>query len=482
MASRVPPLLKIVSKDNIAIDTQRIAATAILPSPFQQKIIDCPVDLVLPGGRGGGKSFGVAIRILRTIERYGADYQGVYIRKTYKGIQDFEKICRKVFSKVRRAGYNKTDKLWTFPNGATLELSQLEHEKDYDKFQGRSFTEIIIDEAGQYTSPEILDLMLSNLRGRVGLPLSRIIIANPGGVGHQWILTRYISNRSDGEVYFESESERRVITLNSTYLDNVNIDRDGYVQSLRSATANDAELRKAYIEGDWNIARGAYFATVLDRDRSTTPNWNAIPAGWKPFIGMDYGTAAPCAVYLAAISPGSTVNDRYYPRDSIVLLDELYLAQSDNPTKGLNLTIDVAADRIKSFCVRWGFNPRSIDNIADDACFATDGRDSIAALFLQSGVRFSPAKKGDRVSGWEHLRTMMLRADDFEQPGFYVSPRCPQFWAIVPTVPRSDRHPADVDTNANDHIADAVRYICLVTRRDKPQEIYASSFGGEPMY
>lgn len=473
------PALTLASIETIKVDTSRVAAAAIEPQPFQQKIIDCPVDLVLPGGRGGGKSFGVAIRILRSIEKYGVDYQGLYIRKTYKGIQDFEKICRKVLPKNKGASYNKTDKLWTFTNGATLELSQLEHDKDYDKFQGRSFTEIIIDEAGQYDSASILDLMLSNLRGKVGLPLVRIIIANPGGIGHQWIFNRYIQNRADGEIYYEPKSERKVMTLNSTYRDNAAIDREEYAQSLRSATANDEELRKAYIDGDWNIARGAYFATVLDRTRSTIPNWGSIPQGWKPFIGIDYGTAAPCAVYLAAISPGSTVNGRYYPRDSIALLDELYLAQASNNTKGLNLTIDVCADRIKTFCAHWNFNPVSADNIADDACFASDGRDSIAALFLQAGVRFSPAKKGDRVSGWEHLRTMMLRAGDFEQPGLYVSPRCTQFWAIVPTVPRSERHPADVDTNANDHIADAVRYICLVTRRDKPREVYASSFAGD---
>jgi hypothetical protein len=446
---------------------------------LQKRIIDTEDDLALMGGRGGGKSYGVAFRIAARANKYKKRYRGLYIRKSYDGIEDFEEVCRDVFAIHCPGEYNSTKKLWRFKSGGILKFSQLEHDRDYRKFQGKTFIDLYIDEAGQFSSPVLLDRLLSNLRGHEGVPLRRTILANPGDVGHGWIYKRYINQRISGESYLEEESKRTVVTILSTYLDNTTLDREQYLSLLLSSTITDMELQKAYVKGDWNIARGAYFATVLDRDRSITPNWNAIPQGWRPFIGMDYGTAAPCAVYLAAISPGSTVNDTFYSRDSIALLDELYLAQSNNPIKGLNLTIDVAADRIKSFCGLWGFNPMSIDNIADDACFANDGRDSIAALFLQAGVRFSPAKKGDRISGWEHLRTMMFRAGNFEHPGLYVSPRCTQFWAMMPTVPRDESHPADVDTNANDHIADAVRYICLVTRREKPQEIYAPAFGGD---
>lgn len=477
MIRSLPPL-KVATQDSIAIDELREAAKEYTPSQFQQKIIDCPVDLVLPGGRGGGKSFGVVLRIANNIAQYGRDYRGLYIRQTYDGVEDFEGICQDIFLIFPGAKYNIQKRVWKFPNGARLKIGQLELEKHYKKYQGQSYTELIIDEAGQYSSPHYLDLLVSNLRGRSGMRLCRVIVANPGGAGHQWIYERYIANRPDGEIYYEPQTKRKVMTFNSTYRDNPNIDRQQYAELLETSTANDAELAKAFIDGDWNIARGAYFATVLDRDRSTIPNWASVPQGWTPLIGMDYGTAAPCAIYLAAISPGSTVDDRYYPKDSIALLDELYLCQPNDPSKGLNLTIDRAADQIKYFCSQWRHNPLSKNNIADDAIFASDGRDSIASLFLQEGVRFSPAKKGHRVSGWEHLRTMMRRAGDREFPGFYVSPRCSYFWKLVPLVPRDDRCPSDVDSKANDHIADAARYISLSVRRDEPQEIGSPGFGG----
>jgi hypothetical protein len=407
---------------------------------------------------------GIAQSIARKIARYGESYHGLYIRKTYKGVTDFEGICRKVFrSLCPGSRYNKTEKTWTFKNGATLELNQLEHEKDYDKFQGRSFTDLIVDECGQYSSPRILDLLLSNLRGEAGLNLTRTLIANPGGVGHGWILKRYISGRNPGELYVDSETERECVTLLSTYLDNPRIDQEKYRQSLISSTANDEELQRAYVDGDWNIARGAFFASVLEKSRSLVPRWRSLPPNWLHFLGMDYGTSSPCAIYLTAISPGGEWQGIYYPRGSVVLVDELYLSHPKDLSKGLYLTIPEQSERIKVFCQRWNISPLNGQSIADDACFSMDGRASIADDFLRAGVRWKRAGKGDRLPGWEHLRTLMRQAGDRELPGLYVSESCKAWWELMPLVPRDEKNPWDVDTKANDHAADATRYICLVT-------------------
>jgi Phage terminase large subunit len=443
---------------------QELVVEPITPTEFQQRVINCTTDLVLPGGRGGGKSYGVAQKIADEVNQYGEDFCGLYIRKTYKGIKDFEGICRKVFrSLCPGARYQRTEKVWTFRNGATLELNQLEHEKDYDKFQGRSFSRIIVDEAGQYASPKLIDLLTSNLRGKKGIALSRILIANPGGVGHAWIMKRYINGRTPGQVYFEPETERECMTLVSTYLDNPKIDQERYRKNLISATANDTELQRSYVDGDWNIARGAFFASVLDAARSKAPSWRSLPKNWMHFLGMDYGTAAPCAVYLAAISPGAEHEGKFYPRGSIVLADELYMAQPKDPSKGLFLTVPEQAELIKGFCQRWNISPQNGNNIADDACFSKDGRDSIAEEFQKAGVFWRAAKKGARLPGWEHLRTMMRQAGSVDLPGLYVTEACSVWWDVMPLVPRSEKNPWDVDTGANDHSADDTRYICLTT-------------------
>jgi Phage terminase large subunit len=438
-----------------------IQLVPIVPSPFQQKIIDCSIDLVLPGGRGGGKTFGKCQSIATKALQYREHYQGLYLRKTFPGVRDFEKISYKVFrSLIPKATYNKSTKTWDFKNGATLELNQLEHESDYDKYQGRSYTEIVIDECGQYDSPVLLDLMLSNIRAPEGIPLSRTLIANPGGVGHSWINKRYLSH-PNGEPYVEPETGRQTVTLTSTYLDNPAIDQAAYRQTLISATANDPELQRSYVDGDWNIARGAFFGSVLDKARSLVSTWRSIPGGWTAYLAMDYGTAAPCAIYLLVEALGGDWEGKFYPRGSIVAVDELYLAQERDSSKGLNWTIPEQATAIKSFCSRWGVEPMAAVHVADDACFANDGRSSIAELFLRDGVRWRSANKGSRVSGWEQLRTLMRQAGSVDLPGLYVTDSCPKFWEIVPFMPRSSKNPWDVDTNSNDHIGDAIRYGCL---------------------
>ena len=81
---------------------------------------------------------------------------------------------------------------------------------------------------------------------------------------------------------------------------------------------------------------------------------------------------------------------------------------------------------------------------------------------------FTPAKKADRVSGWEILRRLMQAAGKRDLPGFYASKACSYFWETVPSLPRDPRKPADVDSKTADHAADCVRYACL-RRIGKPQ-------------
>lgn len=455
---------------------QKAESSVRPPSPFQQQIIACSLDLVLVGGRGGGKSYGVALRLADRINKYKRLYRALYIRQTYDSIEDFEEVCHTVFPLYCPGKYNTQKKTWRFDNGAFLKFSQLEKERDYRKLQGKSFAELIIDEACQFGEPKLLDLLLSNIRGPKGLPLSRIILANPGDVGHWWLFDRYIKDRQHGIPYLEPESDRQVVTLHSTYLDNPHQDNETYLGNLRSSTATDSELRKAFIDGDWNIARGAYFGTVLSKARSKVPKFKKLP-DWRHFLTMDYGTAKPCAIYLMAISPGAMHEKIYYPAGSILAIDELYIADKPGGSQGLNLTVPQQSDRIKDFCDKWKVSPRNGHNVADDHCFAEDGRKSIGELFYDEGIVFREAGKARRVPGWEHMRTLLLHAGT-EKPGLYISEACESFWKIMPSVPRDPKNPSDLDSSSNDHIADAIRYGCLATfDRSAPEGDRRTSWG-----
>ena len=97
---------------------------------------------------------------------------------------------------------------------------------------------------------------------------------------------------------------------------------------------------------------------------------------------------------------------------------------------------------------------------ADDAIFARTGSSagSIADEFARAGVTFYPAKKADRISGWERMRRMLADAGKPDVPGLYVSRACSYWWATVPYLARDQRRVEDCDSSGPDHAADCCRY------------------------
>ena len=438
---------------------------------FQQGAMAVPedYDLFLGGGRGGGKSFALALLALRHVEQYGQRARILYIRRSYKGLADFEQVCREVFGLVygTDARYNASEHLWRFPNGAIMELGQLESQADYAKYQGRSFTLLMVDEAGQFSDASLLDLLRSNMRGPKDIPIRMVMAANPGGVGHHWLAHRYALRAMPWTSFLEPKSKREWVYCPSTFSGNRFIDRAQYKDQLEAACPDDPELLRAWVDGDWAVNRGAYFASVLDEKRNMIEPWTAIPDEWKTYLAHDFGSSAPSATYVIARSPGGregTVDGIYYPRNSLVLVDELATNKTGNMTAGLGWTVPELAENIRAMCRKWKIPAQGV---ADDACFAKSGHaaGSIADEFKQCGVRFIPARKADRMTGWNRMRKLLANAGKPDMAGLYVSSDCRYWWSTVPYLARDAKKVEDVDSSGPDHAADACRYGCLQHER-----------------
>jgi hypothetical protein len=445
-------------------------AQTIQLNPFQQKALFVPeeVDLFLGGGRGGGKSYALALLALRHIEQYEEKARILYVRRTYKGLADFELLTRELFGKVygQAARYNGAEHVWRFPNGAYLELGQLETHGDYAKYQGRSFTLLMGDEIGQFETPDLLDILRSNLRAPKGIPVRVVLAANPGGTGHAWVAKRYVFKAGPWSAFYEEKSKRKWVYAPSTFVGNQFIDREQYRDQLESSCPHDPELLRAWIEGDWTVSRGAYFASVLDESRNAIDPWTSIPKnhGWDAFLAHDFGSSAPSVTYVVLQSPGATGPDGcFYPRNSLLLIDELATAKPDRPNEGLGWTVPILAEEIVAMCKRWGIRA---EGVADDAIFAKQGyaTGSIADEFARSNVYFRPAKKAGRVDGWNIMRRLLQDAGKLDVPGLYISRGCAYFWETVPYLGRDIKRVEDVDSQGPDHGADAVRYSCLRLR------------------
>ena len=476
-----------------SITDSGIRAPALSLSPYQERVCLVPEDkdIFLGGGRGGGKTSTMLLDFVRHAEVYESRARGLYVRRTYKGLADFEAMCREVFGLIygATARYNASEHFWRLPTGAYLELGQLEGPSDYMKYQGRSLTRLYIDEAGQYANPDLLDRLRSNLRGPKGMPIRMLMAANPGDPGHHWLSRRYVLRATPWVPCYEEKSKRHWVCAPATYRDNPFIDQGEYRVQLEASCPSDPELLRAWLEGDWAIARGAFFGQVIEEARISLDPWcpgdwldNEVDVSryngyattdrWDLYLAHDFGTAAPSVTFVMAWSPGIEGPDgHYYPKDSVVILDELATSHPDDYTKGLGWTVPRLAEEILEMCSRWRMKPRGV---ADDACFAkTRGYSaaSIADEFDHCGVMFDPAKKGDRRTGWEIMRRMLVDAGKAGVPGLYVSKACYGWWATVPFLGRDPRRPEDVASNGPDHWADATRY-GLLRKRHVPVQFW----------
>ena len=181
---------------------------------------------------------------------------------------------------------------------------------------------------------------------------------------------------------------------------------------------------------------------------------------WETYLAHDFGSSAPSVTYIVAKSPGGEAFGKYFPRESLVLVDEFSTALPDQPNKGTNWTVPILSEEIIAMCKAWQVRP---EGCADDAIFSRtgSGNGSIAEEFVRGGVRFYPAKKADRLTGWTIMRRLMADAGKPDVPGLYISRRCQYFWQTVPYLGRDPKRIEDVDSKGIDHAADAVRYGCL---------------------
>lgn len=159
------------------------------------------------GAAGGGKSDAMVVEALRQVSI--PHYRALIVRKTYPELSE---IVDKSLGYYPRAypgaKYNDSKHTWTFPSGAKITFGSLQHTKDRTKYQGRAFDFVGFDELTHFTWDEYSYLFSRN---RPNGPGTRVYIratANPGGVGHGWVKSRFISAGPPGRTLWESVTIR----------------------------------------------------------------------------------------------------------------------------------------------------------------------------------------------------------------------------------------------------------------------------------
>src|SRR4029450_8270588 len=114
------------------------------PTPKQAQFLSCPAREVLFGGSaGGGKPLGLLAGAMSQVEN--PQHHALLVRRTYPQLRDMIGASHNLY-KPLGADYQKQERTWTFPNGATVEFGYLDAPEDRFNYQGRQFSFLGFDE------------------------------------------------------------------------------------------------------------------------------------------------------------------------------------------------------------------------------------------------------------------------------------------------------------------------------------------------
>jgi LAGLIDADG DNA endonuclease family protein len=449
----------IVNQQSRHMHRMIVDAVQITPVPMRCLTVDSPNHMYL-AGEGmipTHNSIAILMMLMRHAEMYGVAAYALLVRESYESIKQLEEDFHNMLLEAygTKIGYNKSDHLFKLPSGGKVQFGQLADARDYVKYQGKSYTMLVIDEYGEITNPKYVTLLMSNLRGPKNIPIRAVWAANPGGAQHGFLHYEFIAKSNPWEPF--DRNGRKWVVCPSTYQDNIGIDKEAYVQSLRDACGGDEDLLKAWLSGDWNIARGAYFAGALDeRVHKLTsqqfPVQKLDKRAWQPFIAADWGSGSPGVAYVCVEAPGDIGP---FPKGSLILLDELATHEPNDLNVGLKWGPSKWCEAIKDLCKPWGCPP---EGVCDDAAGLED---SLINTMGEYGVYVTRPKK-ERVAGWQLMRNMLVASKERNgQPGMWVHERCKYFYLTVPFLQRDQKRPEDLITTGPDHAADAARYACM---------------------
>lgn len=424
------------------------------PSPKQRQFMMANTKHIGFGGaRGGGKSWSVRTKA----KLLGVRYPGIrmlIVRRTYPElVNNHIRLLRVELRDIAR--YNDKDKTFTFMNGSLLQFAYCAKDADLDRLQGVEFDIIFLDEATQLSEYQ-MKTITACLRGANDFPKRVYYTMNPGGQGHAYIKRIFIDRKyKTGEIPEEYTFIQSLVTDNKALMEK----NPDYIKQLE---ALPPKLRKAWLEGRWDIFEGQVFEEFRDDPEHyddhkfthvITPF--APPRGWAIIRSFDWGYNKPFSLAWYAVDYDGV----------IYRILELY-GCTETPNEGVKWHDDrIFSEAAKIERTHPWLAGRQITGVADPAIWDASRGISTAETATKYGIYFSPGDHA-RIAGWMqcHYR-MAFDAEGYAQ--FYVFENCKHFIRTIPMLCYDEHKLEDIDTDAEDHIADEWRY-AMMSRPIKP--------------
>ena len=436
------------------------------PSPKQKLfLLEEHRHVAFGGARGGGKSFAIRLKAVILCLKYSG-ISVMIVRKSFpeltaNHIKPLKELL-KIGTKDAAAKYNDSKKEITFPNGSEILFRYCDTEKDVDRYQGTEVDVLFLDEATQL-SEEQMKKICACVRGVNDFPKRTYYTCNPGGKGHGYIKRLFIDKLYESGEYAEDYSFIQSLVTDNKALMAQNPD---YIKQLE---ALPPKLRKAWLEGRWDVFEGAFFeefratpdpqachdAGITVEDALIEHKYThvikpfKIPNYWKIYRSYDFGFGKPFAVNWFAVDEDGTA----------YMILELY-GCTGTPNEGVKWSPEQQFREVARIEREHPYlKGKRIQGVADPSIW--DGSRGIAIieeaekqhLWFEEGIN-------DRIPGWMQIHER-LKFDKDGRAMLYIFDNCKDTIRVFPLMMFDEHKVEDLDTELEDHILDSVRYFCM---------------------
>lgn len=465
-----------------------------LPGSSQELSLSCPCDeLLFTGTRGSGKTEGQLMDFRQYVGLgYGAFWRGVIFDRAYKNLDDILAKSRKLYNAFEDgAKFNNSTSSykWVWPTGEELLFRVLSKDSDYWDYHGQEFPYIGFNELTKFPTKVIYDLMKScNRTSYVSdgtlpeLPLKIFSTCNPYGLGKSWIKKYFVLGAPYGKIQEDTvecfnprtslieKITRRKVCLFGSYKENKYLNKQ-YVAGLNSI--EDENLKSAWVDGSWDSVSGDAFGDIFAKDLHILPRFR-VPGGWWVDRAFDWGSSHPYYVgwFAEANGEDAILNDGTIicpPRGTLFLIHELYGTTEIGSNIGVKHSPEEICNLIKKEeigLMREGWIKKQPSSGPADNQIGNEivtGQDSIRAQMQDCGIIWTTSDKsaGSRKHGLVLTRARLSNCINSERPGLYFMGHCQAAIQTIPELPRDPNDLDDVDTMAEDHPYDTLRYKIL---------------------
>ena len=399
------------------------------PNPKQEAFFLAEARHIAYGGaRGGGKSWAMRRKFVLLAFRY-AGLKLLLLRRTLPELNENHvlPLQKELYGAVT---YQATQRAFLFPNGSRIKLGYCDREADVFQYQGQEYDVIGLEEATHFTESQMQFLTTCNRSVRTDFTPRMYYTCNPGGVGHAWVKRLFIDRN-----YRNSEKPEDYVFIPARVTDNPVLVKNNpqYLQTLENLPTH---LKKAYLDGNWDVLEGQVFPE-FDRDRHVMEP-KEVPLHWKRFRAMDWGYNDPCCVLWFAVAPDGR----------LWVYRELYLRRV--------LSSEIA-QRVRALSEgeHIAYTVASPDAWQQRGLKGAEGT-SIAEVFMKNGVPLLPADNA-RIPGWQRVRENLALAPDGE-PYLMIFSTCKNLIRTLPALVYDEHNTEDVSDHVEDHAPEALRY------------------------